>query len=337
MRWLLLLLVACGGAPADAPARPGGGPVPVKVLTMASSPIALDVEAWGSLLAERVVELKPESTGAVVTVSFTDGQRVHAGDVLVKLRDGEPKATRGEAEAALALAEADLARATTLRAQQTASQADVDAATARRDLARIGIDRAAESMRRTSVKAPFDGWLGERRVDEGDVITPSDVVAVLMETDPIRAAVTVPERLAGWVREGLPATVRVDSWPDLSFTGQVVYTAPSVDEATRTLTVHVSVPNPESKLRPGMTARAVLQLGAPADTMLVPAEAVTTTADGPRLWVVTEGAAHLRPVTTGERRDADIVVNSGIAPGEQVVIEGLVRLREGAPVRVITP
>jgi len=135
-------LVACGGSPADAPARPGGGPVPVKVLTMASSPVALDVEAWGSMLAERVVELKPESTGAVVTVSFTDGQRVHAGDVLVKLRDGEPKATRAEAEATLALAEADLARATTLRAQQTASQADVDAATARRDLARIGIDRA---------------------------------------------------------------------------------------------------------------------------------------------------------------------------------------------------
>jgi len=337
MRWLLLLMVACGGSPADAPARPGGGPVPVKVLTMASSPVALDVEAWGSMLAERVVELKPESTGAVVTVSFTDGQRVHAGDVLVKLRDGEPKATRAEAEATLALAEADLARATTLRAQQTASQADVDAATARRDLARIGIDRAAESMRRTSVKAPFDGWLGERRVDEGDVITPNDVVAVLMETDPIRAAVTVPERLAGWVREGMPATVRVDSWPDLSFAGQVVYTAPSVDEATRTLTVHVSVPNPEGKLRPGMTARAVLQLGAPTDTMLVPAEAVTTSADGLRLWVVTEGTAHLRPVTTGERRDADIVVNSGINAGDQVVIEGLVRLREGAPVRVVTP
>ncbi|HMV68257.1 MAG TPA: efflux RND transporter periplasmic adaptor subunit, partial [Myxococcota bacterium] len=237
-------------------------------------------------------------------------------------------------QAQLTLAEADLARAVELRAKDRVSAAEIDALTARRDLAKVAIDRAREAERRTAIRAPFDGWIGVREVDEGDVIDPSTVVGTLYEVDPLRAEVTVPERLASWAQAGAAAVVRVDAWPELTFPATLRYVAPAVDPATRTLTLRLALPNPDGRLRPGMSARAALQLGAPAPTLLLPAESVTTTADGPQVWVVQDGQAHARRVVTGERRDAEIVVLSGLEAGEAVVIEGIVRLREGAAVQV---
>lgn len=334
MRFLLILLMACGEPEAEAPRRGGGGPVPVKVHTVVAGEEAVDVPSLGSLVADAVVELRPEVAGRVEEVRFTDGEVVKQGQLLVRLRDVEAKAALAEADATLALAEADRGRAEQLRAKDHIAVAELEAATARRDLATAARDRAAEAVRRTRLVAPFDGQVGVRGVQPGDQVDTGRVLTVLYDLDPVRAELSVPERLAGWVAVEQPVSVTVDAWPDQGFAGVVRYVAPAVDPASRTLVLRAEIPNADGRLRPGMTARGSVQVKPPGRTLLVPAQAITTRAEGPMVWVIAEDKASLRPVTLGERRADDVVVLTGLEPGEVIAVEGLVRLRDGVAVAV---
>ncbi len=331
----LLLLVAACSVPVDGAGGPrasGSSSVPVVTTTVRATEAPVSFEAFGALVADAAVSVRAEVAGVVSEVGFRDGDGVRAGAVLVRLRDAEARAAEAEAEAELALARADLARAEALFAKAHIAAAEVDAARARRDLAAARALRAEESLRRTVVRAPFDGVVGVRAVERGDVLDPSREITTLTRLDPILADLDLPERLAAWVGRGQAATVRVEAWGDEVFEGEVSYVAPSLDAATGTLRVRVSLPNGDARLRPGMTVRASIVLAPPRPVVAVPAVAVTTRADGPMVWVVADGVARARPVRTGERQESTVVVTEGLADGEEIVVEGVVRLRDGIAV-----
>ncbi|MEQ1504399.1 MAG: efflux RND transporter periplasmic adaptor subunit, partial [Myxococcota bacterium] len=335
MTFLMWLLAGCGGS-AETGAPPPSGATPVKVMSVSTEASQHDVALIGTIDAEESVEIRPESTGPVQSLGFDHGQAVTSGHVLVRLRDAEARAAVDEAEARLALANAQLERTQALFDRQNASGSDLDKAKADRDLATAQLGRAREELRKTVVKAPFDGIAGLRLVALGEVVDPSRVVTRLEAIDRVVVDVEVPERWLTQVQVGQPATVAVDALPGEVFTGQVMFVGPRVSAETRSAPVRVQVPNADRRLRPGMTARVAIVAAAIADAILVPSQAVVTSATGAAVWVVgADGKVSPRPIEIADRNAETVRVAAGLAPGDRVVTEGLIRLRPGTAVQVV--
>lgn len=335
-RWVagVLLASACQVGLEQSAVKGGSGPVPVKTLAVEATELPVVVSAVGTLLADETVEVRPEVAGQVVDVSFEDGDTVRAGDVLAKLRDAAPKAALAEAEANLTLATAQLTRASSLFARANASAEEVDRATAERDLAQSRRDAAADAVRRTVIRAPFAGRVTARRIAVGAQVDPSTVVTTLVDADPLQVEVDLPESVQPWLSKDSELSVRADGLTPTPAT--LAYVAPTVDPGTRTVRVRANLP-PTTTLAPGLTVQATVQVHPPAAVIAVPAESVTTRADGPMVWVVADGKVSARKITTGARLASQVTVTSGLNPGETIVVEGLVRLREGVAVAESRP
>lgn len=332
---VLALGLACGRAGA-----PGAGAAPdpttaVRVLEVQPLAAASTVPAAGVVVAERSVVIRAETSGLVAAVAFDHGQRVRAGDVLVRLVDGEARARLAEADADVALARAQLGRARALFDRADASRAEVDRAEAEAALADARRLAAQDAVRRTVLRAPFAGVVGLREVVVGDLLQPGRAVTTLVDPSALAVDLALSERDLGGLAAGAAAEVTVDAAPGLRLAGRVSFVAPDLDAQTRTARVRVALLDADPSVRPGGTARVALAAaGTPG--LRVPTQAVLATAKGPAVYVVgASGQAELRPVTTADR-DADTLrVVEGLVAGDRVVVEGLVRLRPGAPVRVL--
>lgn len=332
----LTLALACGRGEPPPAAPPSAAPTAVKVLEVRPSTETETLRLTGTLAAEDSAAIRAEAGGPIASIAFDHGNTVRKGDVLLRLHDADARATVAEADARLALAEAQLTRTRGLVERQNASRADLDRAQADRDLAEAGWLRAREVLRRTVVRAPFDGVVGLREVAPGEIVDPGRVVTRIESLDRVAVDVAVAERDLVRVRLGQPAVVEVDAYPALAFTGEVVFVGPRVDPTSRTAPARIRVPNPDGVLRPGMTARLALAAAEIPDALRVPTQAVLTTARGSTVFVVDqEETAQARVVQTADR-DADTVrIVDGLIAGDRVVTEGLVRLRPGAKVRVL--
>lgn len=313
---------AASGPPTDAP-------LPVTTRVVGATDLPVTATAPATLLADATVALRAEVGGRVVDVGFEDGDEVDAGAVLVRLHDAAARADVAAAEAQLALATAEAERAARLRSLDRTSQADLDTARANQTLAAADLDRARDALRQTSLRAPRAGRVAVRGVEPGDVVDAGTLITTLVDTTPLRAELALPEHLAADVAVGATATLAVDAVPGERFAARVDYVAPQVDPASRLLAVRLVVTDPPGPLLPGMAARAEVRVREGEPTILVPSEAVTTTAAGPMVWVVEDGRARTRSVVLGLRRADDVVVREGLVTGDTVIVRGIVRLRDG--------
>ena len=328
---LFPLLIACA---TGGPIAPGGAPAPVRVEAVAPVAVARNLTATGTVRALDSAELRVEVAGLVDAVEFTDGQSVSRGQVLVRLRGADAEAALLDAQARTVMAMQELTRARGLFDKDDLSQAELDRAIAADSLARAALVRADEGIRKTTLRAPFDGTVGRRDVSPGELVDPTRVLTRLDGLGSLRVDVSVPEAELARLTTSLPVLIEASALPGLQLSGRVAYVATHVDETNRTIDVRVEVDDPERRLRPGMTASVKIVVGTALDALFVPSQAVAPTANGATVWVLAEGKVTRRPVTTGERLAERVEVLSGLVAGEQVVVEGLARLREGAPVEV---
>lgn len=331
-----LFLASCGsGAPA---APPAAAPVPVKVEV--ATPRSLDRidEATGALEAEDSVELRPETSGIVASVSFKDGDVVKKGQVLVRLRDADAAAALLQAQSQAKLAGLDLDRAKALLERADIAPADLDRAEAQDGLARAGVQKAEEGLRRMSIRAPFDGTLGLREVSPGQTVDPSRSVGRIEALDTLVVDLSLPESALARVAVDQAAEVHVDALGDAALPAKVSFVGPRVRDDTRTVDVRVTLDAQDPRLRPGLSAQVHIVTSSSPSALLVPTQAVVPTAGGSSLWVMAADATvALKPVTLGERTADRVEVTSGLQAGDAVVVEGLARLRPGATVTVAAP
>jgi membrane fusion protein (multidrug efflux system) len=304
---VVVLALSCGGE--EQVAAPAPASTPVKVVIVSTSQSQSQVALSGTVEAEESAEVRPESTGPVQSLGFDHGQAVKAN--------------------------AQLDRTQALFGRQNASAQDLERARADRDLATAQLARSKEQLRKTVVKAPFDGVAGLRMVAPGEVVDPSRVVTRLESIARVVVDVELSERWLPRLAPGLGAEVLVDALPGETFVGEVIFVSPRVAAETRTAGVRVRVPNVEGKLRPGMTARVAIQAEDIADAILLPTQAVVTSAKGASVWLVgAEGKVEPVPIEVADRTAEVVRVASGLQPGDRVVVEGLIRLRPGAQVEI---
>lgn len=277
------------------------------------------------------------------------------------LTPGEPFDVEKVAEVASArasrdLAEADFGRIKSLLDERVVSQAEYDqrrtqleAARNLYAVARNGAQQqyrmlegararaalARKNLADTDVRAPFSGIVVERKVGIGDFVTRGTKVATIVQSTPLRLELTVPEQSIGLVTAGQTVHLQVDSFPGRVFEGQVRYVAPALRADQRALTVEAVVPNGDGTLKPGMFATAELRLPAAQPLLVVPSEAVQAAEGISRLYVIREGKAEERIVTTGLVSQGVTEVLSGLSEGEEVACAGLTGLRDGSAVKAV--
>ncbi len=316
--------------------------VAVAPAVRADFPVALT--GIGSLEATRQVQVPAEVDGRVTQILFTAGQRVQAGQVLVQMNDAPEQGELARLQAQARNARTLLERTRRLLPQQAATREQLDQAQADYDQAAADIKRVQALIEQKRVKAPFDGVLGVRRVNLGQFAKAGDALVSLTDATTLYANITLPEQALGALRAGQPVTVTVDAHAGREFTGQVTTVEPQVDPGSRTVRVQATLPNADGALAAGMFAHGRVGLPDRPGVITVPETAVSYSAYGDSVYVLTPPAADQQGaaptvrqayVKTAERVRGRVVVTEGLDAGDQVVTSGQLRLHNGAAVDVM--
>ncbi len=317
----------------------GGGPPPASVFaeTVRSQTFSNRVEAIGTLEANERADLTLSASDRVTAVYFEDGERVKAGKTLISLAQREQSALVESAEATLAQARQDLARLEPLAEQGAVSRAELEVARRNADSAAAQL-RAVQSRQRDRVLvAPFDGVLGFRQVSVGSLVGPGDVVATIIDDSVMRLEFSVPSIYLSSITPGLSIEATSNDLPGRTFKGTVDSIDNAIDPATRSVRVRAMIPNEEGLLKAGMYV-AVNLLAQPRQALSVAESALQPLGPETFVWVVSEsdGAPVVNKINieVGLRQQGRVEVLSGLTEGQQVVIEGALRLREGAAIKV---
>jgi len=326
---VVLALAGCsaGGGPA------GGFAVRVVVEKARLDTLSETIPLVGTLAANEAIEIKSEVDGKVEAIKFKEGEWVEKDRVLFVIEGAKLAAQVGQAEAKFKLSEANLKRSEALLKDSTISRQGYDQALSRYESDKAELELTRQTLRDATVRAPFSGSVGARRVSPGQVVAKGDKLSTLVDADPLKAEFNVPERYAGQLKRGLGVDVKVSPHPEETFHGEVYFVSPEIDPVTRTALVKARIPNRARKLSPGLFANLDLRLREIENAVVVPESALMKQADQVQLYVVgPENKADLRNVKTGVRMGGRVQIVEGVQAGESVIAEGNQKLGPGVPV-----
>ena len=314
---------------------------PVKVITQ---PVFISennrvFEAVGTGQAQFSVQIYPAVTDEVTDVLFKAQQNVEKGDVLIRMDDEAERLAVDLAEVQLKDAKSLLDRYAKAVLEGAVPESEVDAARADSQAAEVALKQARLAVEERQVKAPFDGVVGIPNVDVGDRIGPDSLITTLDNREVLFLDFEVPEALAGVLNTAdeaaLQITAETPAYPGREFSGMISAQESRIDPERRTMLVRASIENNEDLLRPGMSfATNWVIPGQPYAT--VPEISAQWEREGSFVWLIKDGMAEKTPITVVARRGGNVLVEGDIADGDDVVVEGLQRLRPGQPVEVLS-
>lgn len=329
-----------GCKPKAAAGGPAGGLPPIQVVAVEarSQPVTESLALIGSIAPNEMVDLKSETEGIVAEILFDEGQRVEKGHLLIRLDDTKLAAAVSEAESNAKLSRATFERAKQLLKDTLISQQEFDQASATFDLNRATLELKQRQLKDTRISAPFAGITSARHVSPGQVIARDTVLTTLVDLDPVKVEVNVPERYLQQLKVGQALEFSVAAFSGEMFRGEVYFVSPQLDESLRTALVKARIPNPAAKLRGGMFASLELTLQVRAAAIVIPEPAIMSSADAFSVFVVDkDGKAQIRPIQVGLRLAGKAEVRKGLSAGEMVVVEGIQKLRPGGVVKFAPP
>lgn len=355
----LLALSACSRQQA-APAAPP--PAQVTVTTLKAQDVTLTRELAGRVTPSVVAEVRPQVSGIVQKVHFTEGGQVQAGQPLYQIEDTTFRADHATARATLAKAQAAVASARLL-AQRTADLVKIDAVSRQENdnaqaallqaeaevaSAQAAVERSNINLRFAQVLAPASGRIGKSAVTQGALVTASqtNALATVQKLDPIYVDVSQSSAELLALRKALadgrlgrvdnvPVTVLLEDGSRYAHAGRLAFSEVTVDPSTGSYLLRVVVPNPQSMLLPGMYVRALVATGLRKDALLVPQRGISRDqkGDAVALVVTADNKVESRPVQVSSAVGDQWLVEGGLKAGERVIVEGLQKVRPGAPVQ----
>jgi multidrug efflux system membrane fusion protein len=350
-----------GAARGGRRARFGGneGPIPVIATAARHEDVPVTADAVGTIQALNTVTVRTQVDGRLIEIAFKDGQDVRKGDVLARVDPAtyqaqydQAMAKKAQDEAQLANARADLERYAKLAQTDYGSrqQADTQRATVAQLEAQVradqgAIDNAKAYLDYTTVRAPIDGRLGIRQVDQGNVVRASDAngLVVITQLKPIAMVFNLPQQQLRAVSAALArGPVEVDALDSDGTTiidkGVVEVIDNVVDQTTGTIKVKARFPNERLQLWPGQFVNVRVFVDVLKAAVVAPAAAIQRGPSGPYVFVVEEDETVRQvPVTVGQQDETTAVITAGVEPPARLVTTGFARLTDKAKVRVSTP
>lgn len=289
------------------------------------------IQSTGTVKARYEVELSTEVAGKITELHINEGQPVQRGDLLVKINDNDLQADLKRIKSNIEVMEESENRQRQLFERGGATQEDYDATRIQLNNLRAEMAAIEAQIERTEVRAPFDGVLGLKYVDEGSYITPSTRIATLRDLGTVYLDFSVPERYSSRIRTGSEVKFTVQGVDSL-FTGRVFAVEPGIDPRARTVNIRAVTDNEEGLLRSGAFANLKLVLESYDDAIMIPAIALIPDDGQYKVMVYEDGQVRERLVETGIRTRNSVQVTSGLEIGETVLINGLLQVQEGMDV-----
>lgn len=299
--------------------------------------------AVGTVRPVNGVMITSEVPGIVRELAFSSSQIVKQGAILARLDSAQDRAQLDALRAAARLAELEYQRFQELFRQGSISRSELDRRESERDQAAAAAAAQQELVEKKTLRAPFTGKLGIRQVDLGQYLAAGTPVVAISQADPIYVDFALPEKHMFLIRDGLEVEVNLSALPDKTFTGAVTATETGVDAGTRNFNVRATFPNPDRLLRPGMFADVRIQLDSTDPVLVVPRTAVRFAPYGNSVFVIETGTTEAgdeiltvseRLVRLGRQRGDMVAISEGLELGERVVTSGLLKLRNGASVKI---
>lgn len=333
-------------------------PIPVRAIPARKHDLAVHLRAIGTVMPLNTVTVHSRVEGQLLRVAFQEGQQVEKGQLLAeidpapyKIRLAQMEAQLRQNEAQLRTVRSDLARLKQLQEKQLITQQELEAQQAlvsEREAAvaadQAQVDDARRQLGYTRIEAPISGRLGLRQVDAGNLVRPGDAngIVVITQTRPIAVGFTVPEIDLQKVLEPLRAgeTLQVEAWDrseqSVLASGSLKTVDNQIDLATGTLRLKAEFPNADERLFPNQFVNVRLRVKTLRDAVVVPTAAVQFGSRGPYLYLVNDQSqATVRDVVLGPSEGDLQAIAQGLKSGEQVILEGIDRLREGRNVTMV--
>jgi membrane fusion protein (multidrug efflux system) len=338
---------------------------PITVSTVKVEPIdwTPGIEAIGTVAASRGVDLTVEAAGIVKEIRFRSNQRVAQGDVLVQLDDAVQRADLEAAKTQAVLDQQRLERSLELQKRRVGSDVAVDEAQAAASASKSSVAKLQAVLDQRQLKAPFSGTIGIPRIEVGQYLSPSQLVATLQDLDTMRADFSVPEQQLSLLKMSQPVRFGVTE-DDMPFEGSVTGIDPKVDPATRLVAVRAEMTNPQNLLSPGQYLQVRVELPSEDGVIALPQTALVSSLYGDYIYAVRPAEPASAPagetvteegqaapgtaaeqkapalvvrqifVKPGRRSEGRIEVTEGVKAGDEVVTAGQNRLSNGAAVVV---
>src|ERR1700686_695836 len=364
-RWAFALGVCSlvlGGCKSEA--KPQAPPPPeVSVMEVKSGPVTVNNEYVAQTQAPDTIEIRSQVTGLLERQAFADGALGKKGDLLYVIDQrpfqaqlAQSKPSLAQAEANLVNATQNLARNSRLIAQKAVSQQDYDTAVAQERSSAALVEAQKALLRNVELNLEFatlrasrDGFMSSSQVKPGSLINAQQtLLTTLYSSDPMWVNFSISEDKLLELQKTLkhppgdrpdtapPFHIRLADGTDYALTGKLNFVDATIDPKSGTLQVRISVPNPERILRPGLFVRVIVAAYENPSAIRVPQQAVQELQGLKSVYVVAAGdKAEPRQIVARYRLGNEWVVDKGLAPGDRVVIEGIAKIRPGAPVKAV--
>ena len=341
-------------------------PPEVVVETVKVESLPLQFEYPARTAGYREVQVRAQVSGILQERTYQEGSQVKQGQVLFRIDPRPYQAALARAKGALAQEQAryrqterDLKRIRELQGKGFASESELDNAISNFEQSKANIEAAKAEVQSkqidldyTTVEAPISGITSKETVSEGSLMVAGDPSASLLtnitQLDPIYVNFALPDREDARIRQALAegklvrdseqyvAQIRFGDGSTYPLEGKVDFTDSLIDRSTGTVSARAVVPNPDQALLPGQFVRVLLKGISKPNAITVPERAIGQGPNGTYVYVVDEqGMARVRPVTTAHTADGRWAVDSGIAAGERIIVEGLPKVRPNTPVKVV--
>jgi membrane fusion protein (multidrug efflux system) len=327
--------IACGKKEAAAPtgqARQMKAPE-VEGFVVRPQSIVDNIEVPGTLIPGEQTQIRAEVSGRVVQLNIKEGTLVQKDALLVKLFDGDLQNQLKKLKIQLKIARATEQRQAELLKINGISQQDYDLVKLNVETLKVDIEATEIAIVKTEIRAPYSGQLGLRSISLGAYISPADIITTVRQVSDLKLEFSIPEKYAKEIKTGDKITFRVDGG-QRDHTAGVIATENSVEQTTRTLRIRALVDKIDDELVPGIFARVNLQLGKTADALLVPTQALISTARNKQVAVLRKDSVVFNVVETGARDSVFVQITSGLKTGDTIVTTGLMVLKSNAKVKV---
>ncbi|WP_322547688.1 efflux RND transporter periplasmic adaptor subunit [Stenotrophomonas geniculata] len=308
--------------------------VPVEVAVASHRAVAASYTGTAALEPRAESQVVAKTSGVALAVLVEEGQRVTAGQPLVRLDPDRARLAVAQSEAQMRKLENDYQRAQKLVVQQLVSAASVDQLRYDLENVRAQYRLATLELSYTTVVAPISGVIASRSIKTGNFVQINTPIFRIVDNSRLEATLNVPERELATLRAGQPVTLAADALPGQSFTGTVDRIAPVVDSGSGTFRVVSAFDGAAHALQPGMFGRIRIDYDQRADALVVPRLALLDDGE-PAVFRVREGKVARVPVKLGYAEGPWVEIRDGLAAGDQVVTAGKVALRDGTAVQVI--
>lgn len=309
--------------------------IPVFVTTLAMSELTGTFTSNGSFSAVHELTLMSEGQGTVEGLFFDNGDFIPVGKVMAQLDDELVRSQLSLAETALEKARKDMKKFEDLLSNDAVSSQQVEEVRLALKKAETDVIALRKQLANTSIKAPIQGTVTRRMIEKGSLVMPGTPVAEIVDVSRLKFVANVAENEAVQLRKGQTVTITSTLFPGITYTGTILSVGVKADE-TRRFPVEIEIINdPAHPLKDGMFGTATFASAGNRQALMVPRHALIGSIREPRVYVVENGRALVRPVRIGSFNDHEVEVTDGLKAGEVVVTAGQINLDENTPVTIV--